>query len=352
MDRAWLREARTRMRRHGVFVQGVLGSPPFDEPYVYSTGFQLLDPPRPEVICFGLDVPSASSLVNQVFRRVRDGTAPLEPGSLLGRFDGFDEALNVRVDPVLPCWAESYALASPVLLGREPDAVPFVQLVWPDRQGRWPEELDVNGCLPHHEPLLSRDPAWLLPVCHTPKEDRFFDQAGGVSLVALPVYRHLRPEGRYELVAATLLDERSALIGQVPWLADHVAFGDVVAVTPAADVGAGKPLLGEGFAGAFRGGALLRSGGYRTLAYAARGRSQRVWRRIVDVVGALSADPGKARASTTAVSLHVNTRQPDEVRAALRPFVRDGHLAESGPRSGPPEVPDHPLGACQTCQDS
>jgi hypothetical protein len=344
MNRMYLRNARKTIRRHGVFIQGVLAESPLDEPWTYSVGFQLLDPPRPEVIIVGVEVHSAGRLVNEVYKRVRDGTAALQPGELLSDFEGFPDTVRLRVDPVLAQWAETHVPVAGAVLDREAAAVPCVQLVWPDVHGRWPEEVGTAGCLRHHQPLLARDPAWLVPVEHTAAEDVFFDQSSGDARIAMPVYTHLRPEGRYEVLSAHLDDGR-AVIAQVPWLADYVAYGDVVEV--AADAEACRTALGEAFTGVARGGALVRAGGYRTLAYEVRTTVERVGERLADVVADLTANAAEARASTTTASLHVNARDPDAVRAALRAFVRDGHLVETGPRSGPPQLPDHPLGACE-----
>lgn len=253
MNRAYLCNARKTMRRHGVFVQGVLADSPLDPPYVYSTGFQLLDPPRPEVIVFGVPVHGASAVVNQVYRRVRDGTAT----------------------------------------------------------------------------------------------DAFLDQAQGSHVVALPVYRYTQSEGRYELLAATPLDRDRARIGHVPWLADYAAYGDVVAVRPDRDAETGAPVFGDAYAGVLLGGSVVESGGYRTLAFDVVPRSAPAVDRFLDIVLDLTADPAVARASTSIGRLHLNTRLPDEARTALRGLVRDGHLVEVGPRSGPAELPDHPLGACE-----
>jgi hypothetical protein len=104
MNRMYLRNARKTIRRHGVFIQGVLAESPLDEPWTYSVGFQLLDPPRPEVIIVGVEVHSAGRLVNEVYKRVRDGTAALQPGELLSDFEGFPDTVRLRVDPVLAQW--------------------------------------------------------------------------------------------------------------------------------------------------------------------------------------------------------------------------------------------------------
>lgn len=344
MNRTYLRNARKTIRRHGVFVQGVLAATPLDAPWAYSVGFQVLDRPRPEVIIVGVDVHSAGRLVNQVYARVRDGTAALRPGERLSGFDGFAETLRVRVDPVLPQWTEAYAPVAGAVLEREAAAVPFVQLVWPDVHGRWPEEVGTAGCLPRHQPLLGRDPAWLVPLEHTADEDVYVDDAQGATRIALPVYDHMRPEGRYEVLTAHREGDR-AVIGQVPWLADYVAYGDVVEVV--ADAETCRAAFGEPFAGVVQGGAVVRTGGFATLTYELRITSERIGERLVGVVDDLAADPEQVRASTSRASLHINARDPEAVRTSLRPFVRDGHLIETGPRSGPPQLPDHPPDACE-----
>ena len=153
---------------------------------IFGRGGTRDDDGMPAVIIVGVEVHTAGRLVNEVYARVRDGTAALRPGELLTDLEGFAEAVRLRVDPVLPQWAESYAPVAGAVLDRDAAAVPCVQLVWPDVHGRWPEEVGTAGCLPHHQPLLARDPAWLVPVEHTAEEDVFFDQsAGGGALVGV-----------------------------------------------------------------------------------------------------------------------------------------------------------------------
>lgn len=340
MNTTYLRDARERMRRHGVFIQGVTTNTGLDQPYVYTAGFSLLDPPAPEVIVFGLPVPVAGRMISTVFEQVRSGTTSLRPGSVV-TFPVAPSNLNLRVDEVLPQWVPSYARVSGHLL--DTSEVPrYAQLVWADWQGRWPESGSGHSLL-HHQPLLAFDPAWRLPLEHTADQDLWLDQAAGEDRVAMHVLQGGIPEGRFEVLACTRLDDQRVRIGQVPWLVDYVAYGDVVAVRP--------KLPGEhdaGLDGVFMGGTLLDTSGYDTLSYVLRGRSRSVGERLADVLADLTADPRQARVSTSADTLHVNTRDPEAIRAALRSFVRDGFVSETDLRSVPFTVPPTMDGSCCT----
>jgi hypothetical protein len=346
MNRAYFRKARATMRRHGVFMQGVTPCSPLDEPYVYTAGFDLLDPPAPEVIMFGQPVPTAGRLIQAVFDRVRSGRATLRPGDVLTDFPDVGPDIALRVDEVLPQWVIAYARWAFDLL--DTSEIPrYVQLVWADRLGRWPEGTRGDGCALHHQPLLACDPAWRVPVEHTAAEDMFLGHALGDDRVALHVLEGDEPEGRFEVLACTRLDDRRVRIGQVPWLADYVAYGD--------DVGVRAKLPGEHDAGldeVLMGGAVLSRAGYQALAYDLVGRAGRTGIRLGEVLEQLTADPGEARASTSSGSLHINTMRPEAARAALRPFVRDGFLAEADLRSSANSLPPSIDGSCCTSAGS
>lgn len=273
-----------------------------------------------------------------MFARVRRGTEGLEIGTVLEGFEGFEPGLRLRVGAVLDKWAATYPRLAGAILDVE--QVPFVQLVRPDSDGRWPEDAGVDGSLLSDQPLFDRDPAWLVPVVHTDQADVFSDHAAGDERVAMPVFEGSQPEGRLEVLTAARLDDDRVVIGQVPWLADYVAYGDIVAVRPSqpADRVSGVPLVGA---------AVLHQGGYETLRFELLGRDHATGQRLTRELDGLSADPTRARVSTTTGTVHLNTRAPEEARRALRPFVRDGFLAEAQPRSEPPRtgpVAAHPDG--------
>lgn len=322
-------EAWSRIERYGVFIQGVTASHPLDVGYQYSTGFQMLDPPLPEVIVFGLHPDAGAGLINRVFQQTRTGNLCLTPGAVLGPLPRFDPSLRVRVDRVRPELVEEYAPVSARLLGVD-GPLPFVQLVLPDADGGWPDVDDAGPARQGWQPLLSNKPAWPA-IMHLPEEDAFLDHADGDVLVAVPVYALGRPEERHELLRAVRVGRERAVVGQVPYAADHLAYGDLIAIQPH-DGRAGVPT------DALIGGAVLEPGGFTTLVYG--------WQptgpdpiadieQLYAVLDVLGTHQERARVATTRRSVHINSRRPDEVRATLRPFVRDGLLAELEPRSDP-----------------
>lgn len=216
--------ARAVMREHGFFIQGVAPADPADSLYCYTVGLQRLPVPRPEVIVFGLDGHCAGQALHAVYDRVRaEGPLPRDavvPGLVAG--------LPVRVEEVRPEWVEAYAgMVSPLLRRRATD-VPMLQLVLPDRAGRWPEDPAADRSLLAGQPLLSHAVPWRVPFQRSATDDLFFSEQPDAELVAVPVHGPVLPEGRYELLRASSVGPETARVSDVPLLADHVAVGDVV----------------------------------------------------------------------------------------------------------------------------
>lgn len=111
----------------------------------------------PEVCMFGLRLRDMHSWINKVGAQVRAGQA-LQANELRhGVLDGFP----VLVRPVNPSWY-------PDLLGLAMDfyrrpPLPVMQLIWPDRHGRFPWEPDAGERCRTHQPQL-----WLPKDDHPP----------------------------------------------------------------------------------------------------------------------------------------------------------------------------------------
>ncbi|MDI1462970.1 DUF4262 domain-containing protein [Catellatospora sp. KI3] len=103
---------------------------------------------RPEVSVFGLPVEKAMDIVNVAGRLVRDG------GTLVDGRDS-DEILRgvpVAVRKVHFSWyADLFGQAVGFYQGKVP---PMLQLVWPDRSGRWPWEAEVEASCRDSQPML------------------------------------------------------------------------------------------------------------------------------------------------------------------------------------------------------
>ncbi len=104
---------------------------------------------QPEVIVFGLPADAATSLIDSVADEAGDGRR-FEPGS---QHDGllhnypvrFATVSSARVAELMPkaAWANGGDVAA-------------VQLVWPDKQGRWPWQDDVREKFAGLQPVLER----------------------------------------------------------------------------------------------------------------------------------------------------------------------------------------------------
>ncbi|MFF2078145.1 DUF4262 domain-containing protein [Kitasatospora sp. NPDC058162] len=95
----------------------------------------------PEVAMFGLELTGLMHWVNEAAALLRDG-APTEPGTLL---PGVIEGYPLRLHPVDPGWHLPLFGTAAGFYRRAP--FPVVQLVWPDRDQRWPsDERATPGC--------------------------------------------------------------------------------------------------------------------------------------------------------------------------------------------------------------
>ncbi|MFJ1704666.1 DUF4262 domain-containing protein [Kitasatospora sp. NPDC088346] len=128
-----------QVRRHGRHVVGVGGGGEVPD-WAFTVG--LWHSCRlPEVAMFGLELPGLMHWVGEAAARVRDG-ASTEPGTLL---PDVIEGCRVEVRPVDPGWHLPLFGTAVGFYRRTP--VPVVQLVWPDREHRWPsDERASPGC--------------------------------------------------------------------------------------------------------------------------------------------------------------------------------------------------------------
>ncbi|MFF8265341.1 DUF4262 domain-containing protein [Streptomyces virginiae] len=126
------------VRRHGWQVVGVGGEDIPD--WAFTVG--LWHSYRiPEVAMFGLELQGLMHWVNDAAAELRDG-APIEPGTLL---PGVIEGYEVRLQAVDVSWHRPLLGTAVGFYRRTP--VPFIQLVWPDRDHRWPSDEQASpGC--------------------------------------------------------------------------------------------------------------------------------------------------------------------------------------------------------------
>jgi hypothetical protein len=103
---------------------------------------------QPEVIVFGLPQEIAHELVNLIADEANEGQQFLA-GT---RQEGLLEGYPVRfVDVPRACYADYLGAAC---WAYEGDAFPAVQLVWPDKQGRWPWDPEARQGFRASQPVL------------------------------------------------------------------------------------------------------------------------------------------------------------------------------------------------------
>ncbi|GLZ29407.1 hypothetical protein Lesp02_15970 [Lentzea sp. NBRC 105346] len=115
------------VRKHGWSVLHVFGNVDF----VYTVGLWHTFR-RPEIAMFGLDGKSMQHWVNLCVTVGHDNGWPADDEPFQGVIDGVDTQLRkVHKDWDDPLFNSAFRFYSGV-------RVPFLQLVWPDREGRWP----------------------------------------------------------------------------------------------------------------------------------------------------------------------------------------------------------------------
>jgi hypothetical protein len=117
-------------------------------PWAYSVGMWLTCQ-GPELVLCGLPVENAASIINAIGVRVADG-ADLSPGDVVD--DVCPAPLTLR--PVDDSWRASSGLLgiSDTFYGMV--RPPYLQVVWPDKNGRFPWEQGFQAAFDRMQPLL------------------------------------------------------------------------------------------------------------------------------------------------------------------------------------------------------
>lgn len=106
---------------------------------------------HPEIICFGLAPEVLKTLLKDAQKLIKQGKK-LIPGYLFPEIlKGFN-AQFLRVDPVY--YPDYFGLAQQFYKNRN---FPALQLVWPDKQHKFPWETGFNADLKFNQPLLDRN---------------------------------------------------------------------------------------------------------------------------------------------------------------------------------------------------
>jgi len=109
----------------------------------------------PEVAIFGLSSQTAMRIVNIVGDQIRDGHRLRPDQQWAEVIEGFDLAMR----PAHPGWYRDFFGAAIDFYQRPP--LPIVQLVWPDRDGRFSWDGDADQALHQQQPML-----WLAKKDH------------------------------------------------------------------------------------------------------------------------------------------------------------------------------------------
>jgi hypothetical protein len=103
---------------------------------------------QPEVVVFGLPNEVAHELLNLVADEADDGRRFLGDSRCDGLLHGYPVHF---VDVPRRCYHDYLGLAS---WAYESDEFPAVQLVWPDKQGRWPWDATTRQGFRDEQPVL------------------------------------------------------------------------------------------------------------------------------------------------------------------------------------------------------
>ncbi|MEV6596492.1 DUF4262 domain-containing protein [Actinoplanes sp. NPDC051346] len=142
------------IRRFGWNVNGVSGGSTPDWAYSIGIWHTLRSP---EVCVFGLPAQTAMNIVNVVGELLREGERVRDGQRRDDVLNGYDVVLRA----VEPRWYGQFFGAGIDFYQRPP--MPMVQIIWPDRDRRFPWDPDVDGQCRQSQPSL-----WLRPEDHPP----------------------------------------------------------------------------------------------------------------------------------------------------------------------------------------
>jgi hypothetical protein len=119
--------------------------------FAYSVGlYHNYD--HPEIIVFGLNHDVAHWVINELARRIKAGRRCQIGQQYRGLLEGYSCVFR---EVPKACYPDYFGYAMSFYRG---DDFPALQLVWPDKQHRWPWEDDFNPHWIWQQPLLERWP--------------------------------------------------------------------------------------------------------------------------------------------------------------------------------------------------
>ena len=107
---------------------------------------------HPEIIVFGLSPDLMAWIINEIAQRIKNG----ERCEIGKEYEGLLEGYNcVFGEAPKDCYPEYFGYAMSFYKGVD---FPALQLVWPDKENKWPWEIDFNHQWIWSQPLLERWP--------------------------------------------------------------------------------------------------------------------------------------------------------------------------------------------------
>lgn len=147
----YARELMHNIETYGFQVTSVFDPKGKDPNFAYSIGIQKTTG-KPEMIVFGMPPRTAHYLISTYFEQAKAGRrfVPSRP------YGGFSKEHRVFVQPVLRGKYAHYMAAADGYYGER--GYQAVQLIYPDKQGRWPWNADVLPRFKLLQPVLGPVP--------------------------------------------------------------------------------------------------------------------------------------------------------------------------------------------------
>ena len=128
---------------------------PAEPPFAYTIGLQA-SYGWPELLCYGLAPETNAALIRNAIDELRGGAGPPAPGLVLR---DVVEGFECRLSPVARAHHREhlgFALWFAGHRGEDPGGVLCLQLLWPDRDGRFPDEAGCSEGVRALQPVLAR----------------------------------------------------------------------------------------------------------------------------------------------------------------------------------------------------
>jgi hypothetical protein len=107
---------------------------------------------HPEVVVFGLDHELAGEIINDLARRIKAGERYEVGKEYAGLLEGYNCIFR---EAPKDCYHEYFGYATAFYKGVD---FPVLQLIWPDKENKWPWEIDFNHRWIWSQPLLEHWP--------------------------------------------------------------------------------------------------------------------------------------------------------------------------------------------------